>query len=312
MYQLMIVLLSLVVYVFSPGDTTNELIATNYVIEPETPVTMIAPHDLESMDYQGPKVAEASMDIRKGSPTMIQTEAAIKTAEPVAVGHLVADPVTPITAVTYVDAADNLLKKYVNSAGGVDYDGLKDASAELDRVAEGLRKAYDPSMGRNEGLAYYINLYNVHTLKLIIDNYPVASIRDLHSGEPWTYKWIELDGTKYSLDHIEHTVIRPTYGDSRIHFAVNCAAATCPPLLNAAYRAETVDVQLEAQTRKFINNTNYNIITSDALRLSKIFKWYSGDFSEGVVPFINKYTSTEISTAASIDYLEYDWSLNKQ
>jgi hypothetical protein len=325
MYQFMILALTFLIYVVSPEAPSTPVEASKYVIKPSksSVASELMTRDYVAIDYDGPKTDKISTPVVVSPSTKaVSLGGAVSTPQAVEVvvqepqqvkqvQQVVEEAVVPV--LSYVDDADNLLKRYVNSAGGVDYDGLKQASGELDRVAAGLRKAYNPSMGGNEGLAYYINLYNVHTLKLIIDNYPVASIKGLHGGQPWKHKWIDLGGTMYSLDHIEHTVIRPTYNDPRIHFAVNCAAATCPPLLNAAYRAATVDDQLESQTRKFINNKAYNQITSDALKLSKIFKWYGDDFAaEGVVPFIDRYTDVNISAQASIDYLDYDWALNKQ
>ena len=84
-------------------------------------------------------------------------------------------------------------------------------------------------------MAYWINVYNAFTIKMIVDNYPVSSITKLHGGKPWDVKWIELGEKKYSLNEIEHNILRPQFKDARIHFAVNCAAQSCPPILNKAW-----------------------------------------------------------------------------
>lgn len=218
-----------------------------------------------------------------------------------------------LSADGYLDDLEAILHKYVDGKGNVDYAGLKAVSAEVDELAKNIRAAYSSSMSDKEGLAYWINAYNLHTIKLIIDNYPVASITDLDGGKPWDRQWIEIDGKSYSLNNIEHDIIRPVYGDARIHFAVNCAATSCPPLLNAAYKPSTLDQQLEAQTKKFINNSAYNTVSSDKLVLSKIFDWYKEDFADvGIIDYVDRYTSTDVASDASVSYREYDWALNKQ
>jgi hypothetical protein len=206
---------------------------------------------------------------------------------------------------------NSLLKTYINGSGRVDYAGLKKDEARLDAYLAILAKdAPDDSWSRNEGLAYWLNAYNAYTLKLILKNYPVKSITDLHGGKPWDVKWIDIDGKTYSLNNIEHDIIRPRYEDPRIHFAVVCAAASCPPLANYAFSAGSVNTQLDKLARNFINNNKFNQTKGD-VKVSKIFDWYAEDFGD-VRAYLNKYLASDIPEGAAIGYADYDWALNKQ
>lgn len=206
---------------------------------------------------------------------------------------------------------DELLRAHVSSAGKVDYAGFKKDEAKLNRYLQKLSEnPVQDDWSSSEKLAYWINAYNGFTVKLIVENYPVSSIRDLHGGNPWKVEWIELDGKTYSLDNIEHDIIRPKFNDPRIHFAVNCAAQSCPPLHNHAYTAGKLDQQLDQQTRRFINNPKYNKLSPDRVALSKIFEWYAQDFGN-LTSFLNKYAEADIKEDAKVTYLEYSWKLNE-
>ncbi|NNF36443.1 MAG: DUF547 domain-containing protein [Saprospiraceae bacterium] len=201
-----------------------------------------------------------------------------------------------------------LLNKYVK-AGKVDYASFKkdtDLEKYLDLLANNPPES---SWSRDEQLAYWINAYNAFTIKLIVDNYPVKSIMDLHNGKPWDVKWINLGSKSYSLNQIENDIIRPQFKEPRIHFAVNCAAKSCPPIANEAFTAANLEQLLEKQTIAFINDTNYNTISSGKVNLSKIFEWYASDFGS-LIDFISKYSEKSVSSKASISYMEYDWALN--
>ena len=169
-------------------------------------------------------------------------------------------------------------------------------------------------------LAYYINLYNAATIQLILRHYPVESIRDIGSkfqipfiNTPWQIKFIKLEGQLYNLDNIEHNIIRKVFNEPRIHFALVCAARSCPKLRNEAYDADQLDEQLADQTWVFLANSKKNKIEKDALILSKIFQWYRGDFTkEGDIrEFIDKHTEIDVSMDLRIRYMEYDWALNE-
>ena len=205
---------------------------------------------------------------------------------------------------------NNLLQKYVTSAGSVNYSGLKQDEKSLNRYLNELSKSKpDNSSNRNGTLAYWINAYNAFTLKLILDNYPLKSITELNSGKPWDVQWIALGNKKYSLNNIENDIIRSVYKDARIHFALNCAAISCPPLLNKAFTSNNIEELLDTQTRNFINS-QANDLSSTKIKLSKVFEWYKKDFGD-VTIFINKYSKTKINSNALISYKEYNWNLNR-
>jgi hypothetical protein len=207
-------------------------------------------------------------------------------------------------------AWDALLKQYVSSGGKVNYSGFKAQQSTLQSYLNDLA-AHPPASdwSRNEKMAYWINAYNAFTVKLIVDNYPVSSIKDLHSGKPWDVKWIKLGDKTYSLNNIENDILRPTYKDARIHFAVNCAAKSCPPLHNRAWTAANLQNTLQQQTKKFINNATYNSIAANKVKVSQIFNWYGVDFGN-LIDYLNQYSSTEIKSGAKVEFQEYDWGLN--
>ena len=209
-------------------------------------------------------------------------------------------------------AWDDLLQKHVSEKGKVDYRGWQKDMNQLNAYLEMLAQhTPNKSWGRNEKVAYWINAYNAFTVKLILDNYPLRSIRDLDNGAVWDREWIKLGGQTYSLNQIEHEILRKRYPDPRIHFAVNCAATSCPPLLSRAYTAEKLEMQLEQQTKAFITNETYNKLGRKEVIVSKIFDWYREDFGS-LISFLNQYTDVPINANASVQYREYDWALNKQ
>lgn len=210
------------------------------------------------------------------------------------------------------EAWDALLQKHVNSSGKVNYAGFKADQSKLDAYLKKLSdNPVQSSWSRNEKLAYWINAYNAYTVKLIVDHYPVKSIKDIYGGDPWSKKWIKLGSKTYSLNQIENEIIRPQFKEPRIHFAVNCAAKSCPPLLNRAWTSDKLNTYFDQQAKAFINNPAYNKISAKKVQVSKIFEWYGSDF--GNLPgYLNKYATTKISSSAKVEFLEYDWALNKQ
>ncbi len=205
-------------------------------------------------------------------------------------------------------AFDALLRKHVSSSGNVSYSGLKSDISKLDAYIANLSaNPVKDSWSRNEKLAYWINAYNANTIKLIVDNYPVAKITDLEGGKPWDKKWIKLGSKTYSLNNIENDIIRPQFNEPRIHFAVNCAAKSCPTLMNKAWLPNNLESDFTKMTTAFVNNSNYNDISSGGATISKIFEWYGEDFGD-VKAFINKYSNTKVN--GPIKFQEYDWSLN--
>ncbi|UZO81243.1 DUF547 domain-containing protein [Aquimarina sp. ERC-38] len=206
---------------------------------------------------------------------------------------------------------DQALLLNVSDDGQVDYEGFMQDSSLLYRYFAQL-SANPPqeSWSREEKLAYWINAYNAYTIKLIIDSYPVKSIKDIK--DPWEKEFFKISGEWYSLGQLEHEILRK-FGDPRIHFAINCASYSCPVVWNRAYTASNVDEALDTQTRQFINDPTRNIITKNQVKVSKIFTWFKKDFKVNggdVVDFINKYANVKIAKQSNKGYTDYNWSLN--
>lgn len=207
---------------------------------------------------------------------------------------------------------DGLLKKYVSASGDVNYNGFKKDKAKLKKYLDLLAKNPPKSnWAKNDKIAYWINAYNAHTIYLVIQKYPVSSIMKLNGGNVWNVKKLKVGGGTYTLSQIEKKVLIGKYKEARVHFAINCAAKSCPPLLNRAWKGSTLNADLNRQTKKFINNRKYNQISAKSAKLSKIFEWYAKDFGN-VKTYINKYSNTKLKSNAKITYNNYDWKLNKK
>jgi hypothetical protein len=210
-----------------------------------------------------------------------------------------------------------LLAKNVDSAGHVNYQGFINEKEKFHTYLCALeQEAPKNDWTENEKLAYWINAYNAYTVELIVDSYPVESIKDLGGklfkiNTSWDIKFIEIEGETYDLNNIEHGIIRQDFNDGRIHFAVNCASVSCPKLRNEAYVGSKLNAQLDDQAKAFVNDAGKNIIGTETAKISKIFKWFSGDFDLSTVEFINKYSDVKISDDTKIDYMDYDWNLNE-
>ncbi|MEZ4874243.1 MAG: DUF547 domain-containing protein [Flavobacteriaceae bacterium] len=207
---------------------------------------------------------------------------------------------------------DALLKKYVDENGLVNYDGFLNERDALKKYLNKLAEnAPASSWSVEELLAYYINLYNAATVELILENYPVKSIKDI--GGAWTKPRVTVGDKMLSLGGIENGILRKM-NEPRIHFAINCASFSCPVLLNEAYTATRMESQLEKAAFRFINGDKNNI-TPDNPKLSQIFNWYAKDFKvngkKEVVGYINKYSKIKIVEGAKLSYLKYNWNLNK-
>ena len=208
-------------------------------------------------------------------------------------------------------AWDSLLQQYVSESGQVNYKALKANPAVLVAYCQLLADHLpQENWSREEQLAYWINTYNAFTMKLIVDNYPTASILRFDGGKTWDVKRIVLGGKKYSLNQIENEIIRPQFKEPRIHFALNCAAKSCPPLYNHAYTAANLDTVLETRARQFINNPDYNTLSANKATVSKIFDWYGADFGD-LKKYLNRYAKTPLKSTATITFKEYDWNLNE-
>ncbi len=128
----------------------------------------------------------------------------------------------------------------------------------------------------------------------------------------WDKKFIKIEEELYSLNNIEHDILRKQFEEPRIHFAINCASFSCPDLRSEAYVSDKIDRQLEEQTVLFINNPSKNSISAGQAKLSRIFKWYQSDFTKkgSLIAFINLYSDVKIEPDTKIEFLDYNWSLN--
>lgn len=215
---------------------------------------------------------------------------------------------------------DKLLKNHVNTSGFVDYAGFKKDQTELKKYLDLIEKnAPAKSWSKDEKLAYWINAYNAFTVQLILDNADkgITSIKDIGSkvkipfvNTPWDVKFINIGGQKMDLNNIEHGIIRKEFNEPRIHFALVCAAKSCPPLRNEAFVANRLDNQLQDQGEKFMNDTSKNKITQTSAKVTKLLDWYGDDFKKSKVEIINDYSKTKVNKDATISYMDYNWALN--
>lgn len=210
---------------------------------------------------------------------------------------------------------DSLLKKNVDENGMVDYQSFKKNEALLDGYLVALQKTKpSENWSLNKQKAYWLNTYNAYTIKIILTNYPLKSIRDIKidGKTAWKIPFIKVGKNTYTLDWIEHEILRKKYNDPRIHVGINCASMSCPKLGNFAFSEDNIETALDNLMLEFINNGNKNKISENKLELSKIFDWFSIDFKKNgtLIEYINKYASIKVSEKASIKYLTYDWRLN--
>lgn len=214
---------------------------------------------------------------------------------------------------------NDLLQKHVTDDGCVNYKGFIKDSTKLNEYLQLLSEHHpNDSWTKNERFAYWINAYNAFTIQIVIRNYPLQSIKDIGGGvyrinTTWAIKFIEIEGQEYSLDNLEHDILRPRFKDARVHVAVNCASESCPPLFNKAFTADKLENQLDSLFTAFLKNETRNKITSDKVELSKIFSWFKGDFKRdgGTLQYLNKYSPVTINEDAEVSYLEYKWGLNE-
>ena len=232
------------------------------------------------------------------------------------------------TATIDFSAWDRLLMAYVSpSKSGVnhyDYAGVtpEDRKALEDFLAR-MTAVPISRHARPEQLPYWINLYNALTVRVILDHYPVDSIRDIDispgffSDGPWGKKLITVEGEDLSLNDIEHRILRPIWRDPRIHYAVNCAAIGCPNLQASAYTSQHVSSMLDAAARSYVNDTRGVFVAGGRVTVSKIYDWFHEDFgstSDAVLAHLVQYAEPELAARleaiGEIYDTAYDWSLN--
>ena len=215
---------------------------------------------------------------------------------------------------------NDLLQQHVDADGWVDYLGFQRHERRLDEYLQSLAEAPFEDLGRDEKLALLINAYNAFTVRLILDHWPVESIKDIPTAKRWAAVRWKIGGSTWSLEQIEHEQIRPHFREPRIHFALVCAAVGCPPLRNEAFTAAGLEDQLEAQSlyvhahRTWVQYDGHG----RTLRLTSLYDWYAGDFEQSaasVIGFVSRYHEQlpeDLATRPNLrlSWLPYDWALN--
>ena len=225
-------------------------------------------------------------------------------------------------------AWDDLLKTHLDTTheSGInlfDYAGLKASAADMEQLKNYLltQTALDPrTRSRDVQMAYWINLYNALTVWVVVNDYPVDSIKDIKSGlfifGPWQRELITVAGQSLTLDNIEHNILRPIWKDPRIHYAVNCASLGCPNLAEDAYRADNLEALLEKGAREYINHPRGAQVRDGELHVSSIYEWFQVDFGDslgGVISHLQKYANPDLFNAlqqVEEFHHDYDWKLN--
>jgi hypothetical protein len=230
---------------------------------------------------------------------------------------------------------DRLLGKYVvakdDGVNRVDYAAWKGNQADrnaLNAYIKEFEKTAISKLPRQQQFAAWANLYNAVTVKVILDNYPVKSIRDIKSGlsldpaalagGPWWNKYVTVEGKQLTLNNIEHDILRKQFRDPRVHYAVNCASYGCPNLLQKAWRAETLEADLDAAARAYVNHPRGALLMAGELEVSSIYVWFKSDFGntdQGVIDHLKKYATPSLAAklqgVTKIAGHDYSWALNK-
>jgi hypothetical protein len=228
-------------------------------------------------------------------------------------------------------AWDRLLKDYVrpglDGLSRVDYAALKSGGREtLKAYIRGLEQLDHRRLDRAEQFAFLANLYNAKTLEIVADEYPVKSIKDIALGGdrfawitagPWKAKVLKIGGVELSLDDIEHAILRPTFKDARVHYALNCASVGCPNLGTDAFTGAKLNDQLEAAARAYVNSKRGVAVDGERIVISSIYVWYKADFGgsdQGVLDHLRRYAAPalarKLAGISSITDHTYDWRLN--
>lgn len=227
-------------------------------------------------------------------------------------------------------AWERLLKTYVkpgpDGINRVDYLAFKAGGRDtLSAYLDALQKVDPATLDRPEQFAFLANLYNAKTIAIVLDHYPVRSIKDItlggffvsFTGGPWKAKVLKLRGVDLSLDDIEHGILRPVFKDPRVHYAVNCASLGCPNLNTDAFTGGKLNAQLDAAARGYVNHPRGVSVGTGGVRASSIYKWFGEDFGgseQGVLQHLQRYAAgslaAKLASANTISDYDYDWQLN--
>lgn len=254
-------------------------------------------------------IVQAIEEIQETEEAIVHTITPVEEVEPV---EETVEPVNQGIVEAFDHSAFNkLLIANVAEDGVVNYKGfIQNRKSLNDYIAAlGLNMPND-SWTKEDKLAYWMNGYNAMTISLIIRNYPLKSIKDI--DKPWDQRLWKLGDKWYDLNEIEHQILRKME-EPRIHFGINCASFSCPPLLNEAFTASEVDKQLEKLAIRFINDPLRNKLSNVNIEISEIFSWFAKDFKKegSVIDYLNQYSEIIIDPKARIKYMDYNWSLNE-
>lgn len=221
---------------------------------------------------------------------------------------------------------NDILSTYLSEKDGIhlfDYAGVTDADRKKLAEYVATLEAQTPSqMSDEDQIAFWSNLYNAKTLEIILDNYPVDSIRDIGGGlfskGPWKDDVVTVQGQEMSLDNIEHDTVRANFDEPRVHYAFNCASIGCPNLKSSAWEGATLDQDLDDAARAYISHPRGVRVEGNRVFASSIYKWFREDFGQNdadVLDHIRQYASGEkidaLKGKTKINKHEYDWSLNE-
>jgi hypothetical protein len=212
----------------------------------------------------------------------------------------------------FFSKSDVFFKSYVKN-GLIDYKAIKENPEQLNEIlvlAQELTVSRDDT---NNYQAFWINGYNLHVIKGIIDNYPVKSPLDISGFFDKTKR--NIAGKQITLNDIENTLLRANFPkEARFHFVLVCAGLGCPPIINRAYLPSTLESQLQTQTELALNNENFIRVKGKKVLLSQIFEWYNGDFTQNgksEIDFVNQYRKEKLNPDFKTGYYPYDWTLNE-
>lgn len=225
-------------------------------------------------------------------------------------------------------AYNQFLSRYwVEDASGIARVNYKAVSAsdraDLVSFINGLQQLTPGNLTRDDRLAFWINLYNAQTIRVVLDDYPVSSIRKIKDGPfsigPWNRRELAVNGVALSLNDIEHRIIRPSFNEPRIHYALNCAAVSCPNLAPEAWRGAGLEAALEAAERAYLADPRGVLIGDDGrVTVSKIYIWFREDFGDNEGEVLERLiakspasTRAALEARGRIDRYDYDWSLNE-
>jgi hypothetical protein len=215
---------------------------------------------------------------------------------------------------------DVLVHQFVDDKGFVDYNGFKNNESQLDDYLDSLTNTTPQKNWTNhQKIAYWINAYNAFTVKLIMNNYGKGNMKEIgvaHQQSPFKIPFFKIGADEFTLDKLEHEILRKEFNEPRIHFCLVCASFSCPKFRNEAFIADKLEEQLEDQTSDFINDPDKNSLDQNPIGVSSLFQWYWDDFYEyfndkkSLLNWINKYSKTPTSVNDEIEYLPYNCALN--